>query len=312
MSTHHLSRRDADRILDAPAESGRPVAEALEALRAPAAADELRREDAVVAAFHAARLAPAPTRRAMSPTTPRTAAVRAVVATGLVVAVTSGGFALAATGHLPSLPDQASDTATESVAKSRTAPTAPSESASEAATEAPTASGTATATETATEAGSADATGTTEDASPTDASAPTPNLEGLCKAFQASDKSAHGKALDSAAFTALATAAGSTDGIATYCVTLVGEPGATGKPTAQPTHAATGKPTAVPTTKPTQAATGKPTTAPTAKPTTRPTRAATGKPTTAPSPTDKGKPSDAGKPADTSTGQGKPETAGNR
>lgn len=313
MSTHHLSRRDADRILDAPAESGRPVAEALEALRAPAAADELRREDAVVAAFHAARLAPAPTtRRAMSPTTPRTAAVRAVVATGLVVAVTSGGFALAATGHLPSLPDQASDTATESVAKSRTAPTAPSESASEAATEAPTASGTATATETATEAGSADATGTTEDASPTDASAPTPNLEGLCKAFQASDKSAHGKALDSAAFTALATAAGSTDGIATYCVTLVGEPGATGKPTAKPTHAATGKPTAVPTTRPTQAATGKPTTAPTAKPTTRPTRAATGKPTPAPSPTDKGKPSDAGKPADTSTGQGKPETAGNR
>src|SRR5688572_15243517 len=136
MSNHHLSRRDADRILDAPAESGRPVAEALEALRAPAAADELRREDAVVAAFHAARLAPAPTtRREMSPTTPRTAAVRAVVATGLVVAVTSGGFALAATGHLPTLPDQASDTATESVAKSRTAP---SESASETATEEPT------------------------------------------------------------------------------------------------------------------------------------------------------------------------------
>jgi hypothetical protein len=302
MSNHHLSRRDADRILDAPAESGRPVAEALEALRAPAAADELRREDAVVAAFHAARLAPAPTtRREMSPTTPRTAAVRAVVATGLVVAVTSGGFALAATGHLPTLPDQASDTATESVAKSRTAP---SESASETATEEPTASETATATQTATATESADATETTEDAAPTDGAAPTPNLEGLCKAFQASDKSAHGKALDSAAFTALATAAGSTDGIATYCVTLVGEPKATGKPTTvpttKPTQAATGKPTA----KPTQAATG--------KPTAKPTQAATGKPTTAPSPTDKGKPSDAGKPADASTAKGKPETAGNR
>jgi hypothetical protein len=175
----------------------------------------------------------------MSPTTPRTAAVRAVVATGLVVAVTSGGFALAATGHLPTLPDQASDTATESVAKSRTTPT---ESASETATEEPTASEAATAAETASETAtaseteSADAPEVTEDAS----AAPTPNLEGLCKAFQASDKSAHGKALDSAAFTALATAAGGKDGIATYCVTLVGEPKATGKPTAKPTQAATG------------------------------------------------------------------------
>ena len=100
-----------------PAESDDPVGRALEALRAPGSADELRREDATVAAFHAARLAPAS--RSMSgvaPTTPRAAAVRAVAATGLVVALTSGGFALAATGHLPTLPDQASDTATEAVA----------------------------------------------------------------------------------------------------------------------------------------------------------------------------------------------------
>ena len=118
MSTHHPSRRDADRILDAPAESDLPVGRALEALRAPGSTHELLREDATVAAFHAARLSPAPrTRSDMSRTTPRTAAVKAVAATGLVVALTSGGFALAATGHLPTLPDQASDRATEAVSQ---------------------------------------------------------------------------------------------------------------------------------------------------------------------------------------------------
>jgi hypothetical protein len=279
MSNHPLSRRDTDRILDAPVESGHPVAEVLEALGAPGAAPELRREDAVVADFRAARLAPATrSRREMSPTTPRTAAVRAMAATGLVVALTSGGFALAADGHLPTLPDQASDRATEAVAARSTSP---SESASETAAEeaSPTANASeSTETTTADPAETADETvGETETTAP-----PTPNLEGLCKAFQASDKAAHGKALDSAAFTALATAAGGKDGIATYCVTLVGEPTATGRPTSLPTQA-TGKPTTVPT-----------------------PAAPTGKPTTVPSPTDRSKPSSAGRP----DGPGKPETAG--
>ena len=281
MSTHHPSRRDADRILDAPVDSDLPVGRALEALRAPGSTHELLREDATVAAFHAARLSAAPrTRSDMSPTTPRTAAVRAVAATGLVVALTSGGFALAATGHLPTLPDQASDRATEAVAQ-RTAPasetateTAPA-TATESATvsETPSATTTETATATATQSTSEEAT-----------TAPTPSFEGLCTAFQASDKSAHGAALDSAAFTALATAAGGKDAIATYCVGLIGEPKTTGKPTAKPTQAATGKPTA----KPTQAATG--------KPTAKPTQAATSTPTAVPTPTDKGKPADKGKP----------------
>jgi hypothetical protein len=283
MSTHHPSRRDADRILDAPAESDLPVGRALEALRAPGSTHELLREDATVSAFHAARLSPAPrTRSDMSPTTPRTAAVKAVAATGLVVALTSGGFALAATGHLPTLPDQASDRATEAVSQ-RTAPAGDTatETAPATATESATVSETPAATETATETATAEATeSTSEEATTT----PTPSFEGLCTAFQAGDKTAHGTALDSAAFTTLATAAGSKDAIATYCVGLIGEPKATGKPTAKPTQAATGKPTA----KPTQAATG--------KPTAKPTQAATGKPTAVPSPTDKGKPADKGKP----------------
>lgn len=282
MSTHHPSRRDADRTLDAPVESDLPVGRALEALRVPGSTHELLREDATVAAFHAARLSPAPrTRSDMSPTTPRTAAVKAVAATGLVVALTSGGFALAATGHLPTLPDQASDRATEAVSQ-RTA--SASETATETAPATATESATVSETPSATETATAEATESTEATSEETTTAPTPSFEGLCTAFQASDKSAHGKALDSAAFTALATAAGSKDAIATYCVGLIGEPRATGKPTAKPTQAATGKPTA----KPTQAATG--------KPTAKPTQAATGKPTAVPSPTDKGKPADKGKP----------------
>ncbi len=93
--SHHLSRRDADRILDAPGESDAPVGRAIQALRAPGSGSELHREDATVAAFHAARLSP--TSRPMSgvATSARSAAVRAVAATGLVVALSSGGFALA-------------------------------------------------------------------------------------------------------------------------------------------------------------------------------------------------------------------------
>ena len=132
MSEHPpINRRQAERILDAPADSAHPVAEVLNATTAPPRAEELRREDAAVAAFHSARLTP--TTRSHDMTKPRSAAARAILATGVVVALTSGGFALAATDRLPSLPDQASDQATESVAKNRataaptTTPTEPTE-----------------------------------------------------------------------------------------------------------------------------------------------------------------------------------------
>ncbi|KRF34735.1 hypothetical protein [Nocardioides sp. Soil805] len=314
MTHRHPSRRDADRIVDAPAESDLPVGRALEALRAPGGAGELLREDAAVAAFHAARLStPARAARAASPSpVSRAAALRAVAATGLVVALTSGGFALAATGHLPDLPDLASGTAT-TVAAERTA--------SPGGTETPTAPGTtgtgttgtgttapdSTAPETSAPESSAPGSGADSEgatAEPdetateggTTAPAPTPELKGLCTAFQAGAASAHGKALDSAAFTVLVTAAGGKEAVAAYCVTLVGEPKATGKPSAPPSTKATAKPTGKPSAKPT--------------PTTKPTPAApTGKPATVPSPTGQGKPSGAGKPG-TPAGTGQPETAG--
>lgn len=268
MSQHEtrLSRRDAERLLDAPASHDSALGWALSAANAPAHPGELRREDAAVAAFHTARLNPSPTSRSnyVSPTKLGSrAAARAVIATAAVVALTTGGFALANSAHLPLLPDQASDQATESVAKTPK----PTETTTETtgATEATEAAETETPTESTTESGT-----------------PTPSFEGLCKAYQATDRSDHGKSLDSAAFTALATEAGDATKIADYCVALIGEP------TAKPT---TGRPTDKPTP-------GKPTSTPTGKPSVLPTP--TDKPTDKPSP---GKPTD--KPANPGKGGGK-------
>lgn len=263
MSIHrHLFRRQA--------EATPVVTPVLEALRAPARASELRREDATVAAFHSARLTPPTSTRSDMSITARSAATRAAIATGVVVALSTGGFALAATDHLPTLPDQASDQATESVAKNR-ATSAPT-------TEATTATTTATTTtEAATEA--------TETETETEAATPTPNFEGLCNAFQ-HHKKLDGKYLDSAAFTALATAAGSKAGIAAYCVALIGEPTVKPAKPAKPTKEA--KPTKAPKTdkvKPT----------PTNKPTTKPTPAVKGKSA------GKGKANESGKPATAGT-----------
>lgn len=74
---------------------------------------------------------------------------------------------------------------------------------------------------------------------------------GLCRAYLSGNKAEHGKALASPAFTALVSAAGGVDGVATYCGALTTGPSATHptKPTqaASPTHPAhpthPGKPT---------------------------------------------------------------------
>ena len=52
----HLSRRDAERLLDEPAEHDSALGWALTAASAPGFPDELQREDATVAAFHAGRI----------------------------------------------------------------------------------------------------------------------------------------------------------------------------------------------------------------------------------------------------------------
>ena len=286
MSNHdrRLSRRDAEEILASPAQSDHAVGPLLDALGAPGREGELLREDAAVAAFHAARLGAVPTSRSDSTVSkPTRTAAKAFLATGAVVALTSGGLALAATGHLPSLPDQASDRATEAVAKHATE--SPSETTTTTATETAT---TATTTESATEVPSE-----TPTESPETEAAPTPNLEGLCNAFQHGNRTEKGKSLDSAAFAALATAAGGKDAIATYCVSLIGEPEAQKTKPAKPTQAATPTKPA----KPTQAAT--------------PTKPA--KPTTPAKPTNPVLPTKASNPTKpVKTAGGKPEGVGKR
>lgn len=264
-----LSRRDAERLLDDPASHDSALGSALSAARSPARPGELRREELAVASFRRAGLVPPTTTSAHVASRPaaRRTAARAVVATGAVVALTSGGFALASSTHLPLLPDRASDRATESV----TGTPSPSE-ASESSED--------TETTGATESESTEAEGPT-----TGPASPTPDLEGLCKAFQATDRSVNGSSLDSAAFRALATAAGGADRVTTYCVDLIGEPRRTGRPTTLPTPTSkaspTGKPSAVP------SPTSKPTPAPKPTPTEKPTP--TGAPGGAGSGSDNGK-----------------------
>jgi hypothetical protein len=68
---------------------------------------------------------------------------------------------------------------------------------------------------------------------------PSPNLEGLCKAYAAKPDGERGKALESPAFQALLTAAGGQDKVTDYCMTLL--PSA--KPSSRPGG---GKPSTAP------------------------------------------------------------------
>lgn len=273
--TSHLSRRDAERLLADPAASDSALGTVLAAAGETARPGELRREDDAVTTFHSARLTTSPASRAgfVSPTAlGRRAASRAVVATGAVVALATGGLALASSTGLPLLPGPASDHATESVSGSRT-PSATTSSATGPGKDSGKSSGKSSGK--GSDNGPASKTPTessTEDEGPMHT--PSPNFRGLCNAFQATDHSAHGKSLDSAAFTALATEADGVTKIATYCVALIGEPKETGRPTDKPTPGrptgtstdqSTGKPSALPT--PTdKPSPGKPTDKPTDKP----------------------------------------------
>lgn len=228
----HLSRREAERLLDDPSGASSALGSTLASAAGPARPGELRREGSEVAAFHSARLTPPRSRRAAAasrrPGGAR-AAMGAVIGTCAAVAFTSGAFALAGSGHLPTLPGQASDqetgssVATARPTKSSKVPGAPGTKGSGTK-----GSGTSGGTDEETE-------GTEGQTEATEGSAtPTPNFKGLCRAFQATDHSANGSSLNSAAFTALATEAGGADRIATHCIALIGEPKDTGKPTDKP------------------------------------------------------------------------------
>jgi hypothetical protein len=176
-----------------------PLAELLAAAASPARPRELIGEEAAVMAFRSAHLAQAPEsrRRSMLKTAlTKLATAKAALA---VIAVSGGGVALAAgSGHLPGTgsPDTHPTARPDISASARHDETHSAHPAAPATTSAPK----ATAPQ----------------------GSPSPNLRGLCTAFNAGVGDNPGKALDNPAFTALINAAGGKDAVSGYCVKLLG------------------------------------------------------------------------------------------
>jgi len=193
--THRIDRETAEQLLcGVPAGAG-PLADLLAAAAAPARAAELAGEQAALVAFRLARLAPAtePRRQSMIQTALAKLLTVKVAAATIGITALSGVALAAGTGTLPTDLDKA--------------PKAhPSQSQSSEA--------------------QANGAGGPKSPKPTPASkgnendpngTPSPSMVGLCKAYQAKAGAEQGKSLESPAFTALVTAAGSKDKVAAYC-----------------------------------------------------------------------------------------------
>jgi hypothetical protein len=203
-----LSRRDADRILDHRGDPDGPVARLIAAASAPLTAD-LADEDRAMAIFRSAGQVPTTSRR-------RLAAVPVAVLAAGGLALSGGGVALAAaygvdvpfTGH-----DNRSDNAPEAPSSSNPGLShthGPATPAAPGATHLPSAT-------------------------------PSPSLDGLCQAYQAG---AVPRKASNPAFAALSRAAGGADGVAAYCVDLIGPAPTHPTPThPTPTHPAPTHPT---------------------------------------------------------------------
>ncbi|MFZ2017004.1 MAG: hypothetical protein WAV00_24565 [Nocardioides sp.] len=191
----------------------------LDSLRAPASRKELAREDHAPAEFHRARLVPPPTRsNARSPRAARTG-LKAALASAAAVALCSTGAAFAATGHAPW--SKAPGSASAASTADHSLPTHPTHPAHSLPTD-----------------------------DPSESAGGSPDVHvmwGLCRAHQSGAKDAHGAALQSPAFVALAQAAGGADQVVTFGATLPRPGGDNAAPShpAHPTHPV----------KPTQAAT---------------------------------------------------------
>jgi hypothetical protein len=204
------------------------VGRLLDAASAPASPRELAGEHAAADLFHRARLVDFATLEGNEMRVARSArtGLKAAVAAAGAVGRLSTGVAVAASGgHAPWSNAQAgSDSSTHAVD-----PTHPSGAPSDDAS---------------------DSTG--PDAH---------GFVGLCHAYLSGNKTTHGKALESPAFTALVTAAGGVDGVTTYCGTVTAaqpgtDPADHPSHPAHPTHPAKPTQAASPThpAKPTQAA----------------------------------------------------------
>jgi len=201
--SRRLDRRTAEEILDgAPGGRDHALNAVLAAAAGAASEAELRGEHAAVAAFRAARLAPAPRPRSRSMIKIMLAKLlttKLAVAAAAAAAVTAGGVAaVAATGNLPGSPDSSS------VSTPATTPASATSSVS---------------TTKAAESSHGDAKG----AGAVPSGSPSPSLVGLCHAYTAGAGADHGKALESPAFTVLVTTAGGRDKVDAYCAKVVAD-----------------------------------------------------------------------------------------
>ncbi|MBP2329173.1 hypothetical protein JOF56_009558 [Kibdelosporangium banguiense] len=238
-TAEHLLRGEPVRARAAGSDALR---ELLAAASAPAQEGELAGEQAVLAAFRAARLASVPQlrRRSMLIKTALAKLLTVKVAAIAVTAVATGGVTVAAaTGNLPTQHGDSptvpplgtvSVTSTSSVASSGAPdaadPNAPGKNAAD---------------------------NNSGDKNAGNSGSPSPSLVGLCQAYTAGAGAEQGKALDNPAFTVLITTAGGKDKVSVYCTDLLGnQPGqsSAAHPTGQPTTHPTGPGQAHPTGKP--------------------------------------------------------------
>jgi hypothetical protein len=223
----------AEQLIAGAGDPSDPVARLLAAVRAPAMAEELAREEHAVVAFRMSRWS-ADTMRHAGPPRQRRGWARAFgvkgLAIGLGTAIALGGVALAATtGVLPNpLTDITSDNGTSdaprtsSAAPGSTQRTEPAPGQSVGSPTAHPGQGT----------GSPTAVGTGAPTTP-----PDPALMGLCRSVAAHNYLDPGKWLDASGFERLKAAAGGEDKIAEYCTALLGSQPAQGNDAHEPAAA---------------------------------------------------------------------------
>ncbi|MBP2329171.1 hypothetical protein JOF56_009556 [Kibdelosporangium banguiense] len=223
------------------------LSDLLAAAAAPARESELAGEQAVLAAFRAARLASVPQlrRRSMLIKTALAKLLTLKVAATAVTAVATGGITVAAaTGNLPTQHGDSSTAPPMSTVSSTTGPVTPTPSIDPGQTP-------DTADKNTNGKNAAD--NNSGDKNAGNSGSPSPSLVGLCQAYTAGAGAEQGKALDNPAFTVLITTAGGKDKVSVYCTDLLGnQPGqsSAAHPTGQPTTHPTGPGQAHPTGKP--------------------------------------------------------------
>jgi hypothetical protein len=206
----HLTRADAERLLDGRAGGGDARLSALlSAARTPLDAD-VPGLDVAVRHFHGTHLGPGrPRRRSamLKAALANLAAAKVALAAAAAAAATGGVALVAATVH-----DSGSGPAAAGAkpATSQSRPAEPSESAVEPSD-------------------SAEPSG-----KPSGAGTPSPSLVGLCHAVQAGATSNPGKALENPAFSVLVAAAGGKSNLAAYCAHLIGPAHTHGAPSHHP------------------------------------------------------------------------------